>query len=94
MRRHYLDAAFLFGNNRVPNADHLAGFAAECGLKATLDGWYGATLRGRFLNWNGERVGSHVNGLWVQVGNRRILTPMALARRVRSPGSLVTTAAW
>src|ERR1035441_1951550 len=29
-----------------------------------------------------------------QVGNRRILTPIESAMRVRSPGSLVTTGAW
>jgi hypothetical protein len=51
-------------DSRVPNADHLAGFAAECGLKAILEGWYGATLKGKFLEWNGKQVGSHVNKLW------------------------------
>ena len=66
-RRHYLDAAFLLADNRVPNADHLAGLAAECGLKAILEGWYGATLGPRFLVWNGEKVRSHVNELWGEV---------------------------
>jgi hypothetical protein len=29
----------------MPKADHLAGLAAECGLKAILEGWYGAIAR-------------------------------------------------
>lgn len=66
-RRHYLDAAFLLSDSRVPNADHLAGLAAECGLKAILEGWYGATLSSDFLEWNGKTVRSHVKGLWGEV---------------------------
>ncbi|MGW5642777.1 hypothetical protein ACWEV3_29625 [Saccharopolyspora sp. NPDC003752] len=34
--RHYLDAQLLREEQRLPNADHLAGVAAECGLKAIL----------------------------------------------------------
>lgn len=51
----------------MPNADHLAGLAAECGLKAILEGWYGATLTGDFLEWNGKTVRSHVKKLWGEV---------------------------
>ena len=35
-RRHYQDAELLMSNNRIPNAGHLFGFAAECGIKALL----------------------------------------------------------
>jgi hypothetical protein len=63
-RRHYLDAAFLLDDSRVPNADHLAGLAAECGLKAILEGWYGATPGRRFLEWNDKELNIHVNKLW------------------------------
>jgi hypothetical protein len=66
-RRHYLDAAFLLDDSRVPNADHLAGLAAECGLKAILEGWYGATPGPRFLEWNGKQVKFHVDRLWGEV---------------------------
>jgi hypothetical protein len=34
--RHYRDAQLLRKEQRLPNADHLAGVAAECGLKAIL----------------------------------------------------------
>jgi hypothetical protein len=35
-RRHFDDAQLLHGAQRFANADHLAGVAAECGLKAIL----------------------------------------------------------
>lgn len=35
-RRHHDDARFLLGDGRSPNADHLAGLAAECALKAIM----------------------------------------------------------
>ena len=35
-RRHWKDAELLFGNGRLPNADQLYGFSAECGLKAVM----------------------------------------------------------
>jgi hypothetical protein len=35
-KRHYQDAELLTSNKRVPNAGHLFGFAAECGIKALL----------------------------------------------------------
>ena len=35
-RRHYSDAEFLLQDSRLPNAGHLFGFAAECGIKALL----------------------------------------------------------
>ncbi len=34
--RHWDDAEFLFDNERTPNADHLYGVSAECGLKAVM----------------------------------------------------------
>lgn len=35
-RRHYADAMLLRGEGCDPNAGHLFGFAAECGVKALL----------------------------------------------------------
>lgn len=37
-RRHIADADLLESNNRIPNAGHLYGYVAECGLKALLIG--------------------------------------------------------
>lgn len=34
--RHWSDAEFLFENDRLANADHLYGIAAECGLKQLM----------------------------------------------------------
>jgi hypothetical protein len=35
-KRHYRDAELLMTNKCIPNAGHLFGFAAECGIKALL----------------------------------------------------------
>lgn len=65
-RRHYKDAQFLFGGDRWPNADHLAGVAAECGLKTILLGYFGATLNQRNMPVYGQpnRWLGHLNALW------------------------------
>lgn len=39
-RRHMDDARLLEAKNRLPNAGHLYGYVAECGLKALLT-WHG-----------------------------------------------------
>jgi hypothetical protein len=66
-RRHYKDAQFLLGGDRWPNADHLAGVAAECALKAILLGYFGVTLNqgGKPIHPQGpkKRLG-HINELW------------------------------
>ncbi|MDR3553905.1 MAG: hypothetical protein P4L55_04045 [Syntrophobacteraceae bacterium] len=36
--RHFNDAKRLFDNDRMANADHLTGIAAECALKAVMVG--------------------------------------------------------
>ena len=35
-KRHWLDADLLKDDERLENADHHYGFAAECALKSTL----------------------------------------------------------
>jgi len=37
-RRHIADADLLESNSRLPNAGHLYGYVAECGIKALLIG--------------------------------------------------------
>lgn len=44
-RRHFEDASLLRHQHRLANADHLAGVAAECGLKAILVAYLGGTLK-------------------------------------------------
>jgi hypothetical protein len=34
--RHWKDAEFLYNDSRFPNADHLYGYSAECGLKCLM----------------------------------------------------------
>ncbi|NMO53020.1 hypothetical protein HH310_17710 [Actinoplanes sp. TBRC 11911] len=42
--RHYNDAVYLQDGDRVPNADHLFGFAVECALKSMLLRFTPATM--------------------------------------------------
>jgi hypothetical protein len=68
-RRHHQDARFLLDDRRWPNADHLAGVAAECGLKAILLGYFGATLGNNSRPVWGQpaKTLGHVNHLWSEL---------------------------
>lgn len=69
-RRHYRDAKYLLDDERWPNADHLAGVAAECGLKAILEGWFGATINPKgILVWGQKQqeLRYHVDKLWSEL---------------------------
>lgn len=69
-RRHGRDARYLLDGGRWSNADHLAGLAAECGLKAILQGWLGASLNVKdILVWepSGKELRFHVNKLWPEL---------------------------
>jgi len=60
--RHWTDSWYLSNNNRLPNADHLLGLAAECALKAIMLG-LGMLLRTDGApDEKGHRV--HINELW------------------------------
>jgi len=69
--RHFDDATLLNEHQRFPAADHLAGFAAECALKAILLGFLGATLGPKGIPASAveERTVEHrhLPGLWSQV---------------------------
>jgi hypothetical protein len=43
-RRHVADASHLLAEGRIANSDHLAGFGAECCIKALLCGVAGVPL--------------------------------------------------
>lgn len=69
-RRHHRDAQFLIDDRRWPNADHLAGVAAECGLKAILLDHRGARLDPRNRPVWGQaskRLDLHIKQLWDEV---------------------------
>ena len=60
--RHWTDAELLYGRERWPNADHLYGLSAECGLKAVM----------RRLGMPAEtpsRYRKHVRELWRKFKN-------------------------
>jgi hypothetical protein len=69
-RRHYEDASLLHERRRLPNADHLAGFAAECALKSILVGFLGAkpTSTKPVSHQNGKPIQhGHLPKLWTEV---------------------------
>ncbi len=61
-RRHWEDGQILHDANRLPNADQLFGFAAECGLKAVM------RALGMRLDSGGrpreKKHRRHIDGLW------------------------------
>jgi hypothetical protein len=67
-RRHHDDADFLLTDSRWANADHLAGLAAECALKAIIQFTpFGATPNARgFLVWgqSSRELRQHIDRLW------------------------------
>jgi hypothetical protein len=69
-RRHVDDAGFLHGSARLTNADHLAGLAAECGLKALIEGYLGGKRNPKDLITDprsGKPMMHHVDTLWPEV---------------------------
>lgn len=60
MDRHWQDAELLHTNQRLANADHLYGLAAECGLKALLE-QDGNRIEGRTRR--------HINQIWGECGS-------------------------
>ncbi|MFC6089957.1 hypothetical protein [Saccharothrix lopnurensis] len=69
-RRHMDDADLLHAHARPANADHLAGLAAECALKALIAGFLGGHINPQDLvvhpNANGP-IRKHVNTLWPEM---------------------------
>ncbi|MCC6437435.1 MAG: hypothetical protein IT196_20565 [Acidimicrobiales bacterium] len=66
-QRHARDAVHLAEVGRVENADHLAGFAVECGLKALLCGPGGVSVPDAGAPRHGGVAFGHLPGLWDDV---------------------------
>jgi len=70
-RRHHDDAHFLLGDNRWANADHLAGLAAECALKAIIQrAPFGAPTNPKGIPVWGQpsrTLAFHINKLWQEL---------------------------
>lgn len=71
--RHFADAQMLQKAGRLPNADHLTGFAAECALKSLVALHMGGQVSGGYAHWpashrGGRRISDHLGDtLWVEV---------------------------
>lgn len=68
-KRHIADAELLHSHLRPANADHLAGLAAECALKALIAGYLGGCVQNGFVVHpdTGESMKQHVNNLWPEM---------------------------
>ena len=70
--RHHDDARFLLGDGRWANADHLAGLAAECALKAIMTfSPFSAALNAKgILEWGqpSKKLQFHIKDLWNELG--------------------------
>lgn len=60
-QRHWLDADLLLNNKRLANADQLFGLAAECALKAVMQG-SGMSLKNGIPQ--DQRYKVHIGDLW------------------------------
>ncbi|MGH3622829.1 MAG: hypothetical protein ACRDQ5_13690, partial [Sciscionella sp.] len=70
-RRHFSDAEHLCAQQRLPNADHLAGLAAECGLKAILIDHCGGSIDAGGKPRHGTKcIAVHLPTLWAEVAAR------------------------
>lgn len=72
-RRHFEDGELLFKHNRHPNAGHLYGFAAECGLKSLLiiSGYPSDPNTGEIVHKKPEQFRTHVDILTQNIGQIR-----------------------
>jgi hypothetical protein len=61
--RHWVDGNLLETSGRVPNADHLYGFAAECAIKSALATLLPAAATGQLE----RRYREHIDKLWALV---------------------------
>jgi hypothetical protein len=85
-QRHWDDAEYLLGNQRLPNADQLYGLSAECALKAIMQA-AGELL----LLENGkpeeQDMRRHIDKIWevfLSFSNNRTLTHYAEALENKS----------
>ncbi|MBM7812843.1 hypothetical protein [Saccharothrix algeriensis] len=68
-KRHHADAEVLARVGRHGNADHLAGVAAECGLKAILVGFLGGAVNAKGFPGHpaATKPLGHLPELWGQI---------------------------
>lgn len=71
-RRHLHDSEILSAESRLANADHIVGFAAECGLKEIIISHLGGSIQNGFAvrPSDNSQIREHVgNKLWQEVIN-------------------------
>jgi hypothetical protein len=82
--RHWDDARLLETSIRRPNADHLYGVAAECGLKSALVAVGAATANPTLP----DRYYQHIDKLWTLIPHQNIQKRFpGLAALLKGPGT-------
>lgn len=71
--RHRADAEYLFEASRYPNADHLFGLSAECGLKHVMKLLGMRVTAPGMPEDRGDRV--HINEAWLRFETYRSRAP-------------------
>lgn len=90
--RHLDDARHLHGEQRYPNADHLAGLAAECALKAIAVAHLGAMVNPKGPPTVGSTKLGHLAPLWGDV--RTIAAGRSAAALLATLGTGNPFASW
>lgn len=67
--RHWHDAELLFNQQRWANADHLYGFAAECGLKSLMRAFGMVVRQDGSPDCKKDKV--HANEIWLRYDTYR-----------------------
>lgn len=68
--RHWEDAEMLFNDSRLPNADHLYGMAAECGLKRLMM-VFGMQVDSTTGNPSDRQDWKHIDQIWCRFESYR-----------------------
>ncbi|OIP35550.1 MAG: hypothetical protein AUK27_04175 [Deltaproteobacteria bacterium CG2_30_66_27] len=83
--RHFRDGTLLEGERRIPNADQLFGFAAECAIKSALVGLPGCADSGGLA----RKHVVHIDELWgraqLQSIQKRYPGLMAVLKGLQQP---------
>src|SRR2546428_7127370 len=83
--RHFKDAVLLEENRRLANADHLFGFAAECGIKRALVELPGFLEQGKLAPAYHKHVNHLCDSVHLQGVQKRYPRLVAVLRGLQQP---------
>jgi hypothetical protein len=69
-QRHFEDAKYLYDDSRLPNADQLYAFSAECGLKCIMQ-QFGMPVDPSSGRPHKEKDAKHIDKIWIRYESYR-----------------------